>query len=69
MADEVIRVMCPNLQCRRILCVPIGARGKTVRCKGCGANVRIPAEPPRPRSPAPVAADADSGSASEETVE
>jgi hypothetical protein len=36
--------MCPNLKCRRVLAVPATARGKTVRCRGCGATVRIPAE-------------------------
>lgn len=43
--SDVIRVMCPNLKCRAILSVPSSARGKTVRCRQCGARVRIP-EPP-----------------------
>lgn len=34
--------MCPNLACRRILAVPITARGKVVKCSGCGKNVRVP---------------------------
>jgi hypothetical protein len=42
---DTIRVMCPNLVCRKILAVPSAARGKTVRCRGCGTNIRIPAEP------------------------
>ncbi len=45
MAESVIRVMCPNLLCRKILGVPPTARGKTVRCKACGTSIRIP-EPP-----------------------
>jgi hypothetical protein len=41
-AEEVIRIMCPNLSCKRILAVPTTARGKLVRCRGCGINLRIP---------------------------
>lgn len=41
--NDSIRVMCPNLTCRKILAVPASARGKTVRCRGCGTNIRIPA--------------------------
>ena len=41
--DEVIRIMCPNLSCQRVLAVPTSARGKLVRCRGCGSNIRIPA--------------------------
>ncbi len=40
--DEVIRIMCPNLGCQRVLAVPGSARGKLVRCRGCGSNIRIP---------------------------
>jgi RNase P subunit RPR2 len=36
--------MCPNLNCRKILAVPKECRGKTVRCKSCGTNIRVPAE-------------------------
>jgi hypothetical protein len=39
---ETIRVMCPNLTCRKILAVPEAARGKTVRCRGCGTNIKVP---------------------------
>jgi hypothetical protein len=35
--------MCPNLACRRILSVPHAARGKTVRCRNCSTNIRVPA--------------------------
>lgn len=39
---ETLRILCPNLTCRKILAVPVSARGKTVRCKGCQTNIRIP---------------------------
>jgi LSD1 subclass zinc finger protein len=42
MSDASIRIMCPNLKCRRILAVPAKARGKNVRCSGCGAFVQVP---------------------------
>lgn len=42
MANEKIRVMCPNLPCRSILNVPNRARGKIVRCSKCGFRVKIP---------------------------
>ena len=41
-SEDVIRIMCPNLSCKRILAVPTTARGKLVRCRGCGINLRIP---------------------------
>ncbi|MFZ9879980.1 MAG: hypothetical protein ACO3QC_01075 [Phycisphaerales bacterium] len=47
--DEVIRIMCPNLGCQRVLAVPSSARGKLVRCRGCGSNIRIPV--PRAEGP------------------
>lgn len=40
--SETLRILCPNLTCRKILAVPVSARGKTVRCKGCQTNIRIP---------------------------
>jgi RNase P subunit RPR2 len=39
---NIIRIMCPNLGCKRVLAVPVHARGKLVRCRGCGINIRIP---------------------------
>lgn len=53
MSDDAIRVMCPNLTCRKILAVPTSARGKTVRCRGCATNIRIPVkeQPQKPQSP------------------
>ncbi len=40
---KVIRIMCPNLGCQRILTVPSNARGKLVRCRSCSMTIRIPA--------------------------
>ena len=51
--DNVIRIMCPNLTCKRILAVPTTARGKLVRCRGCGINLRIPTG--KAAEPAPAA--------------
>ena len=39
---DIIRIMCPNLGCQRILAVPPRAQGRIVRCRGCGTNIRIP---------------------------
>jgi len=48
MTDASIRMMCPNLTCRKVLAVPGTARGKTVRCRNCGTNIRVPAEQVKP---------------------
>lgn len=53
--------MCPNLTCKRILAVPTAARGKLVRCRGCGINLRIPSG--KAAEPAPAAADAGKAAA------
>lgn len=42
MPDDVIRIMCPRLTCRKVLAVPPTARGRTVRCKGCGTTIKVP---------------------------
>ncbi len=55
--DNVIRIMCPNLTCKRILAVPTTARGKLVRCRGCGINLRIP----KGKEDAPAAAQPAAG--------
>ena len=46
--DNLIRIMCPNLSCQRILAVPEQARGRIVRCRMCGMNIRIPEAPESP---------------------
>ena len=52
--SDPMRIMCPNLTCRKILAVPQSARGKTVRCRGCGTNIRVPATPgPKDTAPPP----------------
>ena len=43
--ENSIRIMCPNLTCRKVLAVPGTARGKTVRCRACGTAIRIPGAP------------------------
>lgn len=50
MSGGVIRMMCPNLKCRRVLAVPQSARGKNVRCGSCGAFVQVPAASEQQRS-------------------
>ena len=40
--SSVIRLVCPNLKCRKILSVPTHARGRTVRCRSCGMRVTVP---------------------------
>ena len=56
MAAGTIKMMCPNLRCRAILGVPAEARGKTVRCRNCGGNIKIPQ-----KRAAPVVQQDDSG--------
>jgi hypothetical protein len=55
MGENNVRIMCPNLTCRRVLIVPSHSRGKTVRCRNCGITIRVPAKPPAPAGPAPAA--------------
>ncbi|MBY0312666.1 MAG: hypothetical protein K2W85_11400 [Phycisphaerales bacterium] len=57
MSAEHLRIMCPSLSCRKVLAVPVSSRGKNVRCKSCGATIRVPekvvaAPPPPPKAPA-----------------
>ncbi len=58
---ESLRIMCPNLTCRKVLAIPVAARGKTVRCRACATNIKIPnagiggashSEPATPAKPA-----------------
>lgn len=48
MAASMVRVICPNLKCRTLLCAPAHARGKLVKCSACGMKVRIPAISAKP---------------------
>ncbi len=52
-AESLIRIMCPNLSCQRVLAVPEAARGKVVRCRACGMNIRIPASKTASETPDP----------------
>lgn len=60
-----LRIMCPSLSCRRVLAVPVSSRGKNVRCKSCGATIRVPDKSvaPVPPPPAPADDDKDEGKA------
>lgn len=58
MGESNVRIMCPNLVCRRVLIVPVSSRGKTVRCRNCGITIRVPEKAP---PPAPVEAAAAPG--------
>ncbi len=58
MPIDHVRIMCPALACRKILAVPVSSRGKNVRCKNCGATIRIP-EKSIPVVAAPAADAAD----------
>lgn len=51
MAATNVCIMCPNLVCRKILAVPPECRGKTVRCKNCGTNIRVPGGSTAPADP------------------
>ncbi len=53
MSTEHIRIMCPSLTCRKILAVPTASRGKNVRCKSCGATIRVPDNRPKVAVAAP----------------
>jgi hypothetical protein len=44
MPTQNVRILCPNLACRKVLAVPDSCRGKTVRCKNCSTNIKIPAK-------------------------
>jgi len=48
---DKIKVMCPNLTCRRVLAVPGAARGKVVRCRHCSTTIKIPAAPAAAAAP------------------
>ncbi|MCC6680348.1 MAG: hypothetical protein IT445_05535 [Phycisphaeraceae bacterium] len=45
MSSGLVRMICPNLSCRKVLSVPQSARGKSVRCRHCGMRIQVPAMP------------------------
>ncbi len=49
MPQQMIRLICPNLKCRKVLSVPSHARGKNVRCRNCGMRVEVPPASATPR--------------------
>lgn len=53
-STDQIRIKCPSLTCQKILAVPSSSRGKNVRCKNCGATIRVPQKAAAPVPP-PVA--------------
>jgi hypothetical protein len=55
MAADQVRMMCPNLLCRKVLAVPEACRGKTVRCRNCSTNIRVPQKPVEKAAPQPEA--------------
>lgn len=61
--SSMLRLMCPNLKCRKILTVPATTRGKNVRCRNCGIRINVPAN--LPTAPGGAAA----AQTTEETVE
>jgi ribosomal protein S27E len=58
MPGDVIRIMCPRLTCRKVLAVPTTARGRTVRCRSCGATLRVPTKSTENVDPAAKPAEA-----------
>lgn len=36
------QLICPNLRCRKLLCVPDDVRGKLVKCQHCQTMFRVP---------------------------
>ena len=41
--SQTFRVKCPNLECQRLLAVPVQARGQLVRCLHCRTHLKVPA--------------------------
>mgnify|MGYP001040009381 CR=1 FL=1 len=62
MTENNVRIMCPNLTCRKVLIVPSSSRGKTVRCRNCATMIRVPVKNTS-GSPAAPSAGADGSDA------
>ena len=43
-----VKMICPNLKCRKILSVPDEVRGKQVKCQYCQTTFRVPAAAIKP---------------------
>ena len=51
-----VRLICPNLRCRKFLSVPDDVRGKLVKCNHCQTVFRVP-ESKKPAMAAVTAAE------------
>jgi LSD1 subclass zinc finger protein len=43
-----VKMICPNLKCRKILSVPDEVRGKQVKCQYCQTTFRVPTSAAKP---------------------
>ncbi|MDB5327972.1 MAG: hypothetical protein JWM57_3541 [Phycisphaerales bacterium] len=43
------QIMCPHLKCRKVLAIPLEARGQVVKCSHCQNLLRVPANMPMPK--------------------
>lgn len=57
--EKPVRILCPNLACRKVLAVPQSARGKTVRCRSCSTAIRVPMPTVIAPTPSPAAEPAE----------
>jgi LSD1 subclass zinc finger protein len=51
-ASMPVKMICPNLKCRKILSVPDEVRGKQVKCQYCQTTFRVPSAPLKPQTSA-----------------
>jgi hypothetical protein len=42
LAQDIIRIRCPNLVCGRVLVMPVTARGRKVKCRECATIMTVP---------------------------
>jgi len=63
--EKPVRILCPNLACRKVLAVPQSARGKTVRCRSCSTAIRVPMPTAIAPTPAPTPEPAEEAPAPE----
>jgi LSD1 subclass zinc finger protein len=49
-----VQMICPNLQCRKVLSVPDEVRGKQVKCQHCQTVFRVPEARKPTAIPAPA---------------
>ena len=47
-----VRLICPNLRCRKFLAVPEEVRAKLVKCQHCHQTFRVPEAPQKKKEPA-----------------